>query len=261
MLDAHGFDGLKERTAENVRRCPSGVRERKLLFELLCLDGEWSRALQHLQAWAMLEPNNESDAHLFRMLIQHEISRGNVFAGRCMPSTFHPAPAWIDALIRANLNLSQGNLEASDTLRAVAFDVASATRGDSLQMGEFEWLADSDTRLGPVCELVVSGGYYWAPFDAIKAITLGPIMGLTDLMWRSAIVRLHDTTVLRCYMPIRYPGSEGGAAAIKLASETRWHDIGATGVIGLGQKTWSTDKGDFGLLDIGECRFFLDDDI
>jgi type VI secretion system protein ImpE len=27
----------------------------------------------------------------------------------------------------------------------------------------------------------------------------------------------------------------------------------------LGQKTWSTDKGDFGLLEINECRFMHDE--
>ena len=32
----------------------------------------------------------------------------------------------------------------------------------------FEWIADGDTRLGPVLEAIVNGRYYWIPFDRIR---------------------------------------------------------------------------------------------
>ncbi|MGF6961640.1 type VI secretion system accessory protein TagJ [Paraburkholderia youngii] len=259
LLDAQTYGELKEQTVDKVRKHPSNVRERWLLFELLCLDGEWNRALQQLQTWATLEPEGTSRAQMYRGLIRSEMFRAEVFAGQRTPGEIEPLPEWVKTLLQANLELGEGNLAAADELRGAALDAAPATRGESMQIGEFEWLTDSDSRLGPVCELTVAGGYRWVPFDSMKSLTLGPVTALTDLVWRSAVVGLRDATVLRGYLPVRYPGSETGSAATRLARETTWKDVGETGVIALGQKTWSTDKGDVGLLDIGECRFNHDE--
>jgi len=254
-LDTHTFDELKAQTTDNVRRHPSNIRERWLLFELLCLGGEWQRALQQLQTWATLEPEGASRAQMYRGLIQGEMFRAEVFAGQRTPGEIDPLPGWANTLVQANIQLGEGRLAAADDLRNAALSEAPATRGESAQIGPFEWLTDSDSRLGPVCELAVAGGYRWVPFDAMKSLTLGPVTALTDLIWRSAIVGLRNATVLRGYLPVRYPGSESGPSAIRFARETTWKDVGETGVIALGQKTWSTDKGDFGLLEISECRF------
>nr|WP_322015269.1 type VI secretion system accessory protein TagJ [Paraburkholderia sp. J12] len=243
---------------EHVRRHPSNVRERWLLFELLCLGGEWERALRQLQTWATLEPEGTARAQLYRGLIQSEVFRTEVFAGRRMPDSIDPLPTWANSLVRANMKLGEGDIAVADELRNVSFNDAPATRGESTQMGAFEWLTDSDSRLGPVCELAVAGGYRWVPFEAIRSLTLGPVTALTDLLWRSTVVGLRNATVLRGYMPVRYPGSESGPHAIKLARKTTWQDVGETNVIALGQKTWTTDQGDFGLLEIGECHFNYD---
>ncbi|MGF6743313.1 type VI secretion system accessory protein TagJ [Paraburkholderia atlantica] len=259
LLDAQTYGELKEQTIDNVRKHPSNVRERWLLFELLCLDGEWSRALQQLQTWATLEPEGTSHAQMYRGLIRSEMFRAEVFAGQRTPGEIEPLPEWVKTLLQANVKLGEGNLAAADELRGAALNAAPATRGESTQIGEFEWLTDSDSRLGPVCELTVAGGYRWVPFDSLKSLTLGPVTALTDLVWRSAVVGLTDATVLRGYLPVRYPGSETGPTATRLSRETTWKDVGETGVIALGQKTWSTDKGDVGLLDIGECRFNHDE--
>ncbi|WP_231337679.1 type VI secretion system accessory protein TagJ [Paraburkholderia sprentiae] len=253
------YGDLKAQTIDNVRKHPSNVRARWLLFELLCIDGEWQRALQQLQTWATLESEGVSRAQMYRGLIRGEIFRAEVFAGQRTPGEIDPLPEWVKTLLQANAKLGEGNLAAADELRGAALNAAPATRGESAQIGEFEWLTDSDTRLGPVCELTVAGGYRWVPFDAIKSLTLGPVTSLTDLVWRSAVVGLRDATVLRGYLPVRYPGSESGPTATRLARETSWTDVGETGVIALGQKTWSTDKGDVGLLDLGECRFNHDE--
>jgi type VI secretion system protein ImpE len=56
---------------------------------------------------------------------------------------------------------------------------------------------------------------------------------------------------------VRYPGSELADDAIRLARESRWREEGKTGVFGLGQKTWMTDAGDVGLLDLRVITFAL----
>jgi len=261
LLRTQSLDTLKEQTVETVRRRPADASERWLLFQLLCLDGDWERALKQLQTWATLEPEGEARAQLHRGLIQSEMFRTGVFAGIRTPGFIdETVPAWVDQLLQANARLGAGDVAGADALRRAALDDAPASRGASPEMGDFDWLSDSDTRLGPVCEMAVAGGYRWIPFARIKSLTLTPIGTLTDFVWRPATIVLRDATVLRAYVPTRYPGSEHGPAAIQLARETRWQDVGETNVIALGQKTWSTDRGDWGLLDIGGCRFTNESD-
>ncbi|WP_371141006.1 type VI secretion system accessory protein TagJ [Burkholderia cepacia] len=255
LLGTRTFDDWKAQVMDDVKRHPSNTRSRWLLFELLCVDGQWDRALQQLQTWAVLEPEGAPRAQMYRGLIRCERFRSEVLDGRRTPAGIDSLPAWVDTLAQANAKLFDGDLCAADALRRTALDGAPATRGRSPQIGEFAWLTDSDSRIGPICELAVAGGYRWIPFDDMQSLTLSPITALTDLVWRSAVAGLRNATELRGYIPVRYPGSEQASAAFKLARETAWKDVGVTGVIAVGQKTWSSDHGDIGLLDIGECRF------
>jgi type VI secretion system protein ImpE len=260
LMQKHSFDELKASTTETVRKQPANARERWLLVQLLCLDGEWERALKQLQTWATLTPDGEPRAQLHRGLIQSEMFRAEVFAGLRTPGSIDPLPAWVNILLQANAKLGEGKLAEADALREAALNDAPATRGESEQMGAFEWLSESDTRLGPVCEMAVAGGYRWIPFNEMKSLILTPAATLTDLVWRPITAILRNATVLRGYLPTRYPDSEIASADIKLARKTEWTNVGKTGVIALGQKTWTTDQNDFGLLEIGECRFTHESD-
>ncbi|WGS45870.1 ImpE protein superfamily protein [Burkholderia sp. JSH-S8] len=256
MLRAGTLDDFKSRTIDVVRRQPANSGERWLLFQLLCIDGEWDRAMCQLQAWALLEPDGEPRAQLYRELIRSESFRAAVFAGARTPGTIAALPEWSNGLLRANAKLNEGAHAESDALRAAALDEAPVTRGASPQTGPFEWLTDSDSRLGPLCEMVVASGYRWIPFDAMRSLTLMPVATLSDLVWRPATAVLRDSTVLRGYLPTRYPGVEHEPAEYRLARETAWTTLGHTAAVARGQKTWSTDRGDFGMLDLHEFQFF-----
>ncbi|WP_144063360.1 type VI secretion system accessory protein TagJ [Caballeronia insecticola] len=51
------------------------------------------------------------------------------------------------------------------------------------------------------------------------------------------------------FLPARYSGSEAGAEAVRCGRETIWSEAGRTAVVALGQKTWTTSRGDFGVFD------------
>ncbi len=259
-LQTQSLEEIRASATETVRKQPSNVRERWVLFQLLCIEGEWERALKQLQTWAKLEPEGEVRAQLHRGLIKSEMFRAEVFAGTRTPGFIDAAPAWVEKLIEANIRLGKGDIAAADALRIEALDAAPATAGKGPTLGTFQWLTESDSRLGPICEMAVAGGYRWIPFDRIRSLVLTPVGTLTDLIWRPATLTLLDATVLKGYLPTRYPGSELGSNAIKLARETTWTDVGETNVIGLGQKTWTTDQGDWGLMELSECRFGQADD-
>lgn len=249
------------RAEAGVRAKPQDAGARWLLFELLCVQGQWERALKQLQTWAGLSRDNESTAQVMRGLIRAEHQRMELFAGRAEPATLTAsdtsAPAWMAGLGEALRLAAPGDaaaLEAADLAREAALAQAPDTAGASDPMS-FAWVTDTDTRLGPVCEVILAGAYRWLAFCDLASISKAAPVHLLDLVWAQVDLVLRDGTALKGYMPMRYPVQTGDRDALLMARETVWTDIGRTGVFARGQKMWATDAGDIALLDLRECRF------
>ena len=119
----------------------------------------------------------------------------------------------------------------------------------------FAWATDSDTRLGPVCEVILAGAYRWVAFSDLASIRKAAPVHLLDLVWAQVELVLRGGTALKGYMPMRYPVHADDRDALLMARETVWTDVGRTGVFARGQKMWATDAGDMALLDLRECSF------
>src|SRR5690606_6570874 len=89
---------------------------------------------------------------------------------------------WLALLIEALRLQAEGEAAQAQAARERAFDLAPATPG-RLDGAAFDWVADADPRLGPVLEVVLTGGYYWVPFDRIARIAVTPPEDLRDLVW------------------------------------------------------------------------------
>lgn len=248
------LDQLLAQTEDRIRREPRTIAHRWFLFELLCVLGDWTRALKQLQVCAQLDLGLVSTAHVYRDLVRAESFRAQVFEGKRTPGFALTPPAWVDGMLQALQPASAGAHEAADTCRAAALDVAPLTSG-ATDKGSFGWITDSDSRLGPICELVAGGHYRWIPFCQLTALTMQAPTRLLDLVWSATVVVLADGTTLRGYLPVRYVGTEWGSDVQRLARETSWSYAGSTGVIGCGQRTWLIDGGDVGLLDVRTCQF------
>src|SRR3954447_25846195 len=62
-----------------VKANPTDTKSRMFLAELLCFDGEWSRADLQLDAIAQQEPAATVNVAMFRQLIRAEQARQQVF--------------------------------------------------------------------------------------------------------------------------------------------------------------------------------------
>jgi type VI secretion system protein ImpE len=114
----------------------------------------------------------------------------------------------------------------------------------------FEWIADADSRLGPVLELMVNGRYYWAPFEQIRIIKITQPEDLRDLVWLPARFVWTNGGEAVGLIPTRYPGSEKSEnSAIQLARTTQWQEVTDSVYHGLGQRMLATDRDDFPLLE------------
>ena len=261
------------RAAEsNVRDAPAAPAHRWTLFQWLCIARDWKRALQQLQVYGQFDPSSTSIVHMYRDLVRAEYARLDVLSGAREPDyLFDDVPDWMRSLHAALQMAASGDIGAADSARETALDAAPLVSGAGVversdanpartrEAVEFSWIGDSDSRLGPVCEFIAAGRYRWIALDDIARWRVSRPATLIDLVWTPCTLTLHDATTLHGFMPVRYPeaapllADEGDA--LPMARKTIWRDIGRTGVIASGAKTWTTSAGDFGLLELADCTF------
>lgn len=234
-----------------VRSKPSDPGLRTFLFQLLCVMGQWDRALTQLKVLVDLNSETMMLARIFEPIVQCERFRAEVFSGKRTPIIFGEPMEWVGWLIQASELVGQGKFNAAQELRDKAFDAALATPG-KVNGKPFEWIADADLRLGPIVEAVVEGHYYWIPFCRIKRIFLEPPTDLRDLVWMPAQFVWVNGGEASGHIPARYPATESSADnQLRLARKTDWLEREGGYSLGLGQRMFATDAGEHPLL---ECR-------
>jgi len=246
--------GALAQLQEQARKQPADPSKRIFLFQLLSVMGQWSRANNQLDVLAELDAATLPMVQTYREALRCEMLRAEVFAGRRSPLFLGEPEAWMALLMQA-LGLDAGGspLEAA-TLREQALESAAPTAG-SFNGEAFEWIADADSRIGPMLEAIVNGNYYWVPFSRIRRIQLDAPEDLRDMVWMPAQFTWANGGQTVGLIPTRYPGSESSAdGLLQLARKTEWRELGAQIFCGLGQRLLATDAGDYGLLDARDIQ-------
>lgn len=260
LLQAGDFAGALAALQSQVKAAPADPRLRVFLFQMLCVSGDWKRAVTQLKLCAELDPEAENMARTYREAIACEVFRERVFAGAKEPLVFGQPQEWVALLIQALQALARGEAAAAADLRGRAFEAAEATPGEVIS-GEndpapFDWVADADMRLGPVLEVVVNGRYFWMPFNVIATLRLDPPEDLRDAVWMPANLTLRNGGEFVALIPTRYAGTtERGTDAQKLSRATSWEDAGAETWVGLGQRLLTTQDGDIAVMDLRSLQF------
>ena len=140
--------------------------------------------------------------------------------------------------------------DTAATLRARALEAAPATSG-TLDDTPFAWLADADSRLGPVLEAIINGKYYWVPISHLQRIEIDKPADLRDFVWAPATLTLGNGATSVALIPSRYPGTEREADnALRLARATDWREQPGGAWHGVGQRMLTTDQAEVALLDV-----------
>jgi type VI secretion system protein ImpE len=182
--------------------------------------------------------------------IRCELMRAKVFAGQRTPMVFGQPDEWLALLIESLLQRGQGQSAMANDLATRAFDAAPEV-GGRIDGEPFAWLADGDSRLGPVVEACVNGRYYWVPMSRLSRIELDAPADLRDCVWMPATLMFTNGGETVALIPTRYPGSESSDdGAINLARKTDWIDVGEERWHGLGQRVWTTDAGDHAIMSV-----------
>ena len=259
---------------QQVRAKPADAKLRTFLFQLLAVNGQWERALTQLNVAGELDAGALAMVQTYREAIRCEVLRAEIFAGKRSPLVFGKPDEWIALLMQALSLTAAGKHAAAAELRERAFEAAPATSG-VIAVGAphapgetgaarrelppretpFEWLADADSRLGPVIEAVFSGRYYWVPLCNVSRIDVEPPADLRDVVWMPAHFVWANGGDAVALLPTRYAGSEASSdPLIRLARKTDWNEAAAGTFLGLGQRMLATDAGEFSLMDVRQIR-------
>jgi len=240
---------------EQVRARPADTKLRIFLFQLLAVLGEWERAGNQLDVAAGLDPSALAMKQTYHEAILCELLRAQVFEGKKSPLVLGQPEPWLGLLIESVLQSGRGQVDAAAKLRAEAFEQAPESAG-SLDGSAFAWIADADSRLGPVLEAIINGRYYWVPFARLKRIVIEPPADLRDYVWMPAHLDLENGGETVALIPTRYPDSQSDEdPQVVLGRTTRWIEVSPEVFHGRGQRVLATDTGEHALMDVREIKF------
>ena len=239
-----------QRLQEQVRARPEDAKLRVFLFQLLCVLGQWERALNQLEVASTLDPAALAMAQMYGAAVRCETIRREVFEGRRSPMIFGEPDQWLALLIESLLTAGQGDRAGAERLRLEAFEDAPMSAG-TLNGESFDWIADADSRLGPVLEAIVNGRYYWVPFSRLATLTIEAPEDLRDFVWMPAQMEFQNGGQVVGLIPARYPESESSKdGLIVLGRKTIWEEFAPDAHRGLGQRLLATDAGEVPLLEV-----------
>lgn len=249
LIAAGNLDSALKQLKESLRNAPADPALRSLLFQLYCLVGNWSGALNQLEVLSELGPEHEMFAQVYKRVLKCEESRRRVASGAGQPVIFGEPEEWVGCLVQAVQILAGGNIDAAVALQQRAFEMAPASAG-TLDEERFEWIADADSFLGPIVEVYVEGNFWWVPFSRIQSIKSEGPKFILDAIWLPVEFCWTNGGTAAGFIPVRYVGSEDSKdAACQLGRRTEWKAVSPDVYRGLGQRMFTTDIGDRPLLE------------
>jgi type VI secretion system protein ImpE len=255
LLRRGDVDAALARLTEQIRADPASAKLRIFLFQLLCVTGAWARAKTQLDVAVGMDPEAQLMGRVYGDALACEEERRKAFAGEAAPTIFGAPEPWMAELYEALRLDRRGEHAAATALRDRALDAAPATSG-RVDGQQFAWIADADSRLGPMLEVIVNGRYFWMPFLRLSRINFEAPSDLRDQVWMPAQFTLSNGGETVGLIPTRYFGSEQSSdGLIRLARKTDWVEVAAETVEGRGQRLLATDLGDHPLMDIRVVEF------
>lgn len=240
---------------EKIRKDPAKPELRTYLFQLLCITGDYQRAMTQLNVAGDMDDANKLMAKVCGPLLNCEVLREAIFKGRHSPLIFGEPEPWMGQMIQALILDAKNKHNASKKLREKALDQAEAIPG-TINGDPFEWLADADSRLGPVFEIIIEGKFYFTALSNIKKMIISEPYDLRDVLWLPASVVWKNDGQSVGFIPARYQGTiEEKEDALLLCRKTIWNQVEEDVYFGRGQKMLTTEQKDYPIMDVREITF------
>lgn len=252
LLKAGDIPAARAALAAELKRSPQDVRARQFFWQLMALVGDLDKADSQLKALGGVQASAMMMGSVYMQAINAERLRTKTFAGQLAPRSVVGTEPWVQGLLDALAGTIKGDGDAAARHEAALAD-APASPG-TFDGQPFEWLADADSRFGPMLEVIIGADYGFIPFAAMTRIRAAEVADLRDTVWRPAEINLKSGQSSMAFIPARYPGTIAtGDSDLILARRTDWVASGDIEV-GLGQRLLATDTDDHGLLEPFDIR-------
>ena len=136
---------------EQVRAHPQDAKLRVFLFQLLCVTGQWERALNQLNVSLELDAGTLPMVQTYREAIACETLRMQVFTGQKVPMLFGEPETWVALLIEALLREGRGEAEAGRQLREQALENGARNPAPAPAHGHAQHVDNEDHLLAARC--------------------------------------------------------------------------------------------------------------
>ena len=240
---------------EQVKSHPTDIGFRTFLFELLCFNGEWDRAVKQLDVISQQDVQLDPVAQAYRNIVKAEQSRGRFFSEGLKPNFLLDPPDYVNRHLEAGNRIRESNFSEAKLL----LNESEANRRDisgTLDGTEFKNFRDCDDLLAPIIELFVVDQYIWLPFEQITTLEFSEPQKPRDLLWSSCDITLSDGNPCHGFIPVLYWGScEHDDEQIRMGRMTDWNTLDNGPVLGLGQRTFLTDETDLAMLEVRKVVF------
>lgn len=252
LLRSGDLTGARAMLAEELRRTPGDSRARQFFWQLIAVAGDWDKAATQLRALAAADPKAMMMANVFGQALGAMKSRDAVFAGKERPVSIVGSEPWVEALLDA---LHATTVLAPDAAARSEAALAAAPATPGMLDGErFDWIADADTRFGPMLEVIIGDTYGFVPFAAMKRMKAKEPEDLRDFVFHAVEIELRSGQTSLAMVPVVYPGTHAyGKPLLNLARATEWIDTGG-GEVGFGQRLLTTDAADVEFLAVRDLR-------
>lgn len=251
----------------DVRNNPADPKLRVFLFQLYSLIGEHEKALNQLNVLRDLSRESLMLVQTYQEALVCESFRNQVFEGKRSPLVFGEPEEWVALMINA---LHQSDSASAKLLRDKALEMAPAISGsltlypnslapdssEKSQVHRFEWIADADSRLGPIFEAIIHGKYYWIPANRVQSVTFERVTDLRDLVWLPAKFQWKNGGETVALVPTSYANTcQSKSDAVRMAKTTEWTEVDEFTYHGMGVRVWSTDENEFPMTTMAMIAF------
>jgi type VI secretion system protein ImpE len=252
LFKAGDITGARAALAAELKRSPQDARARQFFWQLLAIVGDLEKADAQLKALGGVQASAMMLGSVYMQAINAERLRSRTFAGEIAPKSLVGIEPWVQGLLDALAATIKG-APGAGARHDAALAEAPASAG-SIEGEAFEWIADADSRFGPMLEVIIGADYGFIPFVAMNRIRAAEVADLRDTVWRPAEISLKSGQSSMVFIPARYPGTtESGDSALILGRRTDWTEIDGI-EIGIGQRLLATDASDVGVLEPFDIR-------
>lgn len=256
------LDSLQTEQQQRIRDEPMSSTERFGLFQTLSMRGDWEGANRQLRQALNNDASLLPVVRSYQLIVDAELRRERCSRGEKPVQLMTQAEEnWVSDLVADYACLEEPERLAHHLAQApalsgeidVVIDGGLAVRTDT-----FDWIADGDSRFGPILELIHQQGYCWLPMTEVREIEITAPQSGCDRLWARVAITRTNGERLRATIPVRYAGDYASQPdSLLLGRETRWNVLGDAALqlfTGEGQRMWITNEGEYAVLDVRAIR-------